>query len=788
MRKTLTILWLRLRRTAWVMLLVSVISTAGAAGIYQMGWFGIADQETGAYDSGLAAWTQPRERSRDILIVAIDDRSIEELAANPSYAREFGGLPYRRGLWAKVFPWLSERGARAIVFDGTFVASSTDPSDDYNLVQSVTQNRVPLYVGAQWSAKADPLPAVEAENAVRLPLAPLAPVRPAGAAPPEDDGFTEDAPAAPVTDAERQSRAARALAFPVEARGIELPANPSDPVFDSTGQQTGSQPNHLVPPIEGLWSVVPGLGLVSTESDDDGKMRRTRFAYSDGRNTYVTLAVAVAADLLGADRLVLSPGRLELGSRMVPINLDGSAWLDFGGELQQRFDTVSLSDVVDDLVLASEKKPTRLPPELFRDKVVFVAGFALGTKDEKATPFSRSSPGVMKHVTELTNLLEGRFIVDAPFWVSLLITFLVALLSVAILFVVRSPFLELGWPIALFFLFYLVPGWFLVHFKVHVLSAVPSLAGSIASVAATVFNHFIARRDREELRQTFSHYMEKDLLDLMVEGKNLPSLEGEHLEITAFFSDIRGFTTFSEHFRSDPRALMRLLNRYLTTVTQALVKEGACIDKYIGDCVVALFGAPVPHADHAVRACRAAVAVRDAVGALREQLCAEGLPDVYTRIGLNTDRMLVGNLGSEQLVDYTAIGDGMNLASRLEGVNKHYQTLILIGPKTYEQAREAIVARELDTVRVAGKRDSVVVYELVGMADRTSPALHPVLAPYSRALAHYRASRFADALTALAEARRVAPDDGPTAALTARCEELLGSPPREFDGVTELEK
>src|SRR5207237_708899 len=146
-------------------------------------------------------------------------------------------------------------------------------------------------------------------------------------------------------------------------------------------------------------------------------------------------------------------------------------------------------------------------------------------------------------------------------------------------------------------------------------------------------------------------YMEADLVEMIVEHKQLPRLDGTNQVVTAFFSDIRGFSTFAERFKDDPRGLMRILNRYFSTVTPVITEQGACIDKYVGDSVVALFGAPAGHTDHAVRACKAALAVQTAIDALRLQFKHEGLPDMFTRIGLNSGEMCVGNVGSDQLLD-----------------------------------------------------------------------------------------------------------------------------------------
>jgi adenylate cyclase len=283
--------------------------------------------------------------------------------------------------------------------------------------------------------------------------------------------------------------------------------------------------------------------------------------------------------------------------------------------------------------------------------------------------------------------------------------------------------------------------------------------------------------------------MERELVEQMAEQDELPRLEGENRELTVFFSDIRNFTAFSERYRSDPQTLVTILNTYLTRVSQVLLKHGGCLDKYIGDAVVCLFGAPTPQAEHALFACRAALDVQAEVTLLRQEFHARGWPDVYTRIGVNSDLMFVGNIGSEQLFDYTAIGDGMNLAARLEGANKTYGSLILIGPRTHELVAEHVEVRELDRVRVAGKSEAVPLYELLALRGGLTDAQRKLLPLYAQALGLYREQQFAKALELLAQALEVQAEDGPSLALARRCKHYLQvPPPQPFDGVADLEK
>ncbi|MFL5355380.1 CHASE2 domain-containing protein [Archangium sp.] len=788
---------LRLRNSWKFILLAAVLATAGAALCQKYDLLRMSDAELGAYDQGLTFFTAHHARSRDVVIVGIDDTMLQGIRDNEQYVRNYGVYPYSRNLWARVFEHLVDEGARAIVFDGVMDERGTDESNDLALAQVLEERGIPLTLGFSINAGQPVLPQVEPVNRFPLRPTPAPGVHPATAA---AEDFVEAVPAASPAGDDfvetegppplKPEEVARALAFPVHHPGLSLPS------LEQPSSNGGSRlMRHPVRPLPGLVRTVPGFGLVVQEEDADGRLRRTRFVYSDGANAYATLSLAAAADLLGAERVELTPGRLKVGPRELPINPDGSAELDFGGAWKDRFQALSVYAVLEDWARREEHRTKGTPyvpviPEgTFRGKVVLVGGLSVGTSDVKPTPFQSEAPGLVKHAVVLEALLSGGFITGAPFWVSLLLTFGVALFSAALITLVRTPLLELAWPLLLFFGFFLVTGVFLEHGRVHVLNAMPVYAGELATLSAVAFNHMFANRERERLRLAFNRFLDKTLVDQLVEQQKLPSLEGETREITAFFSDIRGFSSFSERFKDDPKALVALLNRYLTRVSSVLMAHGACLDKYIGDAVVCLFGAPLDMKDHAVRACHAALAVQAEVQALRAELQKEGLPDVYTRIGLNSAEMFVGNFGSEHLLDYTAIGDGMNLASRLEGANKAYGSVIMIGPRTYELAREHIEARELDRVKVAGKEEAVTVYELLARAGELPAGRRATVERYHQALALYRETRFEEAARVLEGALAADAEDGPSQALLARCRRYALNPPAlPFDGVASLEK
>jgi adenylate cyclase len=294
------------------------------------------------------------------------------------------------------------------------------------------------------------------------------------------------------------------------------------------------------------------------------------------------------------------------------------------------------------------------------------------------------------------------------------------------------------------------------------LNEIASLSGAIAEMAAglSAFRKFIpADLVRALLRQG-------------VEARPGGSLQ----ELSVMFIDIAGFTGLSERLGD---RVVPLLSRYLDLTSEVIVANGGTIDKFIGDAVMAFWGAPQKQADHALRSCRAALACARAVAqsGLADDL---GQP-LQIRIGINSGRMLVGNIGSELRLNYTVIGDAVNVASRLEGANKSYGTQILIGETTERLARGGIVTREIDTIAVYGRDEGFSVYELVGLADdgRAGEAVPGWIAPYQDGLAHYRAGRFAAALADFESVLAMRGDDRPAALLADRCRELAARAPGE---------
>ncbi|HUF78781.1 MAG TPA: adenylate/guanylate cyclase domain-containing protein, partial [Thermoanaerobaculia bacterium] len=308
----------------------------------------------------------------------------------------------------------------------------------------------------------------------------------------------------------------------------------------------------------------------------------------------------------------------------------------------------------------------------------------------------------------------------------------------------------------------------------HLEVVTPVVTGLVALGLTLPYQIGIVDARARQIRRTFAQFVSESIVEEMLRHPERVRLGGERREMTVVFSDIRGFTSIAE--RLDSEELVQLLNQYFTPMTRLVLAEGGTLDKYMGDALMAFFGAPVALPDHAARACRAALAMRSKLAELNAGWRAEGkLPEgaaLGIGVGLNSGEMSVGNMGSEDVFDYTVIGDNVNLGSRIEGLNKPYGTDVLASEATVKAAQAAgagFLFRELDRVRVKGKKEPVAIYEL--MAERPAPPeLEERAARFAEALAHYRSRRFEEAAAAFQALADVG--DPPAAALARRAAPL----------------
>lgn len=297
------------------------------------------------------------------------------------------------------------------------------------------------------------------------------------------------------------------------------------------------------------------------------------------------------------------------------------------------------------------------------------------------------------------------------------------------------------------------------------------------------FNEMVqGLRERALAKDALGRYLSPEMAQDVVSGQGSITLTGQKRELTILFCDVAGFTTISE--KLEPEALVALLNQYLDQMVKVLISHGAYVDKFEGDAIMAFWNAPRATADHAAHACLAILEMRAAARALSAQWKAQGQPEFGVRYGLNTGVAIVGNMGATDKVNYTAIGDNVNLGSRLEGANKQYGTELMIAGETYEQAKEKIEARELDMLKVKGKLIPVRVYELMARKGELTAEQVKLREGFAEGLKLYRARQFKEALARF----EAAAGDGPSRTFSERCRHFLDQPPEaDWDGTYEME-
>jgi len=511
-----------------------------------------------------------------------------------------------------------------------------------------------------------------------------------------------------------------------------------------------------VEPLPGLAEAARALGVDRLPYDPDRVLRQTALVV-EGRPTLAAAAV-----------------------RTLPADPERSRLIPFNGPPRRGIRTVSYYQA-----LEAERL---LPKDIFRDKVVLVGrSLAATTIDEQAdhfmTPVAVQMGGVEVHATIVDALLRDRFIRD-PFDRPLALVLLIVVAGAA----AAMPLYRLG-PIAAAFglaavaVLLVVAGYGAiagVNLRLPILPLIAALTGVYATTAA--YRFALVSRERRIIKRAFQHYVAPAIVEQMLNDPSKLRLGGEEYEVSVIFTDLEGFTTLSE--RLTPEALRAHLSGYFKEMMDLLLAERATLDKFIGDAIMVYFGCPIRDPTHAAQACRAALAMQTRMVDLNRQWAAEGLPKLRMRVGINTGRAVAGNMGTDSIFNFTILGDCVNLASRLEGVNKEYGSLILIGEDTLEQVRGQFEVREIDWIRVKGKERPVAIYELVAPAGQLADARREAFRRFAEGLALYRRMFWEAAAAEFRVALDLDPHDGPSAAFLTRCQHYaMEPPPPAWDGV-----
>ena len=451
-------------------------------------------------------------------------------------------------------------------------------------------------------------------------------------------------------------------------------------------------------PVEQILKESLAFGNVSADPDSDGVYRHYTLGGLIKGSPILNLPFALHSLAPESRRVVLDVERFLDDERRLTVRFQGG---------EGAYETVPIADVIGYYKEMLEGKNPRALEE-FRDSWVFVGVGAPGLLDLRPTPLAEKYKGVEYIATVLDNFIHGDFIIKTNSLTNVLYGLIaVSLAATAVLFSSRLSFQVLY--SAAMFLALLVVNFSFLSAGYWLPLIVPSICLVVSLLIAFIFQYELEGRQHKFIRDAFSHYVSPDVIDQIVVNPESLALGGERRIVTAFFSDLEGFTALSEAL--DPKQLVQLLNEYLTEMTDIILEFGGTLDKYEGDAIIAFWNAPLALSDHAERAVRAAIASRHVLESMRPRIQERYNVDLRLRLGINTGLVTVGNFGSRNRFDYTMIGDAVNLASRIEGVNKFFQTDILISEYTYQEVGEIAPMREVGDVRVVGKQEAVRLYE-----------------------------------------------------------------------------
>ncbi|MGA9754373.1 MAG: adenylate/guanylate cyclase domain-containing protein [Desulfobaccales bacterium] len=521
-------------------------------------------------------------------------------------------------------------------------------------------------------------------------------------------------------------------------------------------------------------------GYFNMIPDPDGAVRWFPMTVMYSGEFFAPLALVSLSQYEGRAPMAITLSRwgvenVRLGRRSVPVDRYGRMLINYLGH-EGLIPTYSAAAVLN----------RSLPAGALKDKIVLVGATAVGIYDLRVTPFSGNFPGAEVQATIMDNLLQRNFLRTPPFGLVLMLLILVVL---AILLGLALPRLSAAW--ALIFTLIVIESYVSLNYYLFSRQGLqlelfyPLVLIVLVYLGVTMHRFLAEERERERIRKAFESYVAPTVVQEMLKHPEQLRLGGERREITILFTDIRGFTTMSENL--DPEALVNLLHDFLNPMSNIIINQGGTIDKYMGDAIMALFGAPLIQADHPRLACRAALEMVASLEAMNRTWAEQGRPLLRVGVGVNSGPVAVGNMGSDRLFDYTAIGDNVNLASRLEGLNKYYGTNILISDTTAKSLGTGFILRDVDMVRVKGKAQGVRIHELLGEGE-PDPELARFLELYHRALTLYRERRFPESLAAFAQTLEMRPGDATCQRYVTLAQKYQETPPPpDWDAVTVMD-
>ncbi|MDF1590432.1 MAG: adenylate/guanylate cyclase domain-containing protein [Desulfobacterales bacterium] len=516
-------------------------------------------------------------------------------------------------------------------------------------------------------------------------------------------------------------------------------------------------------------------GFFNMEADRDGVVRWIPAVFKYKDTLYAPLAVMAAGAFLDsppslqvADYGIES---LQVDRISIPVDELGRIMINYRGGAKT-YPHISVTDILNGNVAEAD----------LRDKIVIVGATAVGIYDLRVTPFSSVYPGVEIHANIIDNILSKNFLYQ-PSWAAVFDIFGIIATGLILGFILPRTGVFTGILSSLMvFAGYIFVCQLFFTQKGFILNLVYPLAVLLmVYVIITAYKYLVESRQKRFIKDAFSTYLAPSVVKQLIDSPEKLVLGGEKRVITAFFSDVQGFTSISE--KLSPEKLVEILNEFLTEMTDIILKDEGTVDKFEGDAIIAFFGAPNELENHAATACAASIEMQKKLAKLRAKWKAEGKSELMMRIGLCSGAAVVGNMGSKNRMDYTMMGDTVNTAARLEGVNKVYGTYTLVSDTTCHAAGQNFIFREIDKINVVGKKEPITIYQLLGYAGESDERMDKVRDFYARGLKAYQSREWEQAIGFFNEVLKIAPEDGPSLSLRGRCQTLHENPPgKDWNG------
>lgn len=692
----------------------------------------------------------PVAGKRDVVIVAIDQKSQDV----------YGRWPWTRTVIAGVIDRIARGGPKAVGLDIVF--SYPEERPDFILAGQLLA-KAPA-AGPLRDALEDALENANADQ--RLAVS----IKKAGNVVPGYFFFTDPAEVKDLKmDVEADYRIIKRSRF----GAIKYPESGKKEF--TLVSAAGVKPN-----IKPITDSAAATGYFNMMPDADGTLRKITNVIQFNGKYFPSLSLQLLGLHYGAaPKVIFSDAGVEgfeVGKAFISSDETGGSYVNYyGGDAE--FPVVSIADL-----MGHGYDPPEALEKLFKDKIVLVGATAIGIYDMRVTPFG-IQPGLMVHANFIQSILDGRGLNRAN-WFLIFDALSIAVLGIALTLAMRRLKVFGGLLLAsiLMAVYVLFQRYMFVEKNTLLDILYPLITIIMVYGGIAFYKYFLEAKEKRYVKEAFGHYLSPAVIGKIMEDPGKLKLGGETRTLTASFSDIKGFSTISEGLTPD--ALVVLLNEYLTEMTDIVMENQGTLDKYIGDAIVAFYGAPLNYDNHAELACRAALLCQKRLKVLREKWKGEGRPQVEARLGINTGPMLVGNMGSHQRFDYTVIGDEVNLAARLEGINKQYGTYICISENTFNAIGDAFTVRELDLIRVVGRSTPVRIYELVDFSADTADATRQWLRMYGGALALYKARKWEEAIAEFEAVMAMNKEDGASWTYIKRCRIFMATPPDpEWDGV-----